>query len=223
MGRTEVLKRSKSQAGPLRATWRKGLAAIGAKGRLRLMLAGSRGPFIGSLLVLVIFSSPSVASQPTLTELLRALHLSSYPATMRPPEFSGQSPEGKMVSLAGLRGKVVLLNFWAAWCPDCRPEMPLFEQLHRDFATKGLTVLGINVREGADTVQSYAKELGLTFPLVLDPRGKITSAYGVIGIPSTFLIGRDGRPVALAVGPRDWASAPARAIIKMLLAERIER
>ena len=128
-----------------------------------------------------------------------------------------------MVSLAGLRGKVVLLNFWAAWCPDCRPEMPLFEQLHRDFATKGLTVLGINVREGADTVQSYAKELGLTFPLVLDPRGKITSAYGVIGIPSTFLIGRDGRPVALAVGPRDWASAPARAIIKMLLAERIER
>jgi len=175
----------------------------------------------GFLLVVGTFLGPIEAGEPTVTNLLRELNLSSYPATMRPPEFSGQSPEGKMLSLADLRGKVVLLNFWATWCPDCRPEMPMFEQLHRDFATKGLIVLGVNVREGAHTVQSYAKELALTFPLVLDLKGKISSAYGVIGIPSTFLIGRDGRAVALAVGPRDWASAPARAIIQALLAESV--
>jgi len=175
----------------------------------------------GFLLVVGTFLGPIEAGEPTVTELLKALDLSGYPATMRPPEFSGQSPEGKMLSLADLRGKVVLLNFWATWCPDCRPEMPTFEQLHRDFATKGLIVLGVNVREGAHTVQSYAKELALTFPLVLDLKGKISSAYGVIGIPSTFLIGRDGRAVALAVGPRDWASAPARAIIQALLAESV--
>jgi len=125
----------------------------------------------GFLLVVGTFLGPIEAGEPTVTELLKALDLSGYPATMRPPEFSGQSPEGKMLSLADLRGKVVLLNFWATWCPDCRPEMPTFEQLHRDFATKGLIVLGVNVREGAHTVQSYAKELALTFPLVLDLKG----------------------------------------------------
>ena len=67
--------------------------------------------------------------------------------------------------------------------------------------------------------QRYAKELGLTFPLVLDPKGEIFASYGVIGLPTTFLIGRDGRPVALAIGHREWASALARAIIKALLAE----
>ncbi|MFQ5946718.1 MAG: peroxiredoxin family protein [Candidatus Methylomirabilales bacterium] len=80
-------------------------------------------------------------------------------------------------------------------------------------------VLGINVREATPAIQSYAKSLGLTFPLVLDPKGEITELYGVIGLPTTFLIGRDGRSVALAVGCRNWGSPPARAIIQALLAE----
>jgi peroxiredoxin len=69
-------------------------------------------------------------------------------------------------------------------------------------------------------IRGYAKELGLTFPLVLDPKGEINAAYGVIGLPTTFLIGRDGRAVALAVGPRDWSSAAAKAIVTALLAEK---
>ncbi len=124
-----------------------------------------------------------------------------------------------MVSLADLRGRVVLLTFWASWCQECRPEMPAFEQLHRDFTARGLTVLGVNVREGTRTIQRYARELGLTFPLVLDSKGEIRASYGVIGLPTTFLIGRDGRTVGLAVGPREWDSGPARAIIQALLTE----
>ncbi|MBI3062491.1 MAG: TlpA family protein disulfide reductase [Deltaproteobacteria bacterium] len=145
--------------------------------------------------------------------------MSGYLSGVRPPEFSGQTLDGKTVSLAGLRGRVVLLNFWATWCLDCRPEMPLFERLHREFTAQGLSVIGINAREGTVTIQRYAKELGLTFPLVLDPKGGINAAYGVIGLPTTFLTARDGRAVALGVGPREWASAPARAIIQTLLAE----
>lgn len=95
----------------------------------------------------------------------------------------------------------------------------MFEQLHRDFAAQGLTIFGVNVREGTRTIRRYAEELDLTFPLVLDPKGKVTASYGVVGLPTTFLIGRDGRPVALAIGPRDWDAAPARAIIQTLLAE----
>jgi peroxiredoxin len=97
--------------------------------------------------------------------------------------------------------------------------MPLFERLHREFAAQGLRVIGINTREGTASVREYSKELGLTFPLVLDPRGEINSAYGVIGLPTTFLIARDGRAVALGVGPREWESEPARALIQTLLAE----
>ena len=152
-------------------------------------------------------------------DMLGKLNLSSYPRATKPPEFNGSTIDGRTVSLASLGGKVVLLNFWATWCQECRPEMPMFEQMHREFAAKGLSVVGINAREGTVAIRAYAKELRLTFPLVLDPKGEINAAYGVIGLPATFLIGRDGRAVARAVGPRDWGNASAKRIIQALLAE----
>ncbi len=159
------------------------------------------------------------AERPALPELLKALNLSGYPSLMQPPDFNGLTVDGQKVSLASLSGRVVLLNFWATWCLECRSEMPAFDRLHREFSAQGLKVVGINAREETSTIREYAKELGLTFPLILDPKGTINTAYGVIGLPTTFLIGRDGRPVALAVGPREWTSTPARAIIQALLAE----
>jgi peroxiredoxin len=156
-------------------------------------------------------------------ELPAGLKLGGYPDGERPPEFSGRTADGQTVSLAGLRGKVVLVNFWATWCVECRPEMPMFEQLHRDFVRDGLAILGVNVREGEKAIRDYARELGLTFPLVLDPKGEISRAYGVIGLPTTFLVGRDGRAVARAIGPREWVGTPARALIQALLAEPVPR
>jgi len=178
----------------------------------RLVLAG----VITSLLT---FFVTRAGAQTVSTDLLAKLSLSGYPSSMRPPDFTARTVEGQTVSLAGLRGKVVLLNFWATWCQECRPEMPLFERLHREFTVQGLSVIGINAREGTVAIRGYAKELGLTFPLVLDPKGGINAAYGVIGLPTTFLIARDGRAVALAVGPREWGDAAARAIIRALLGE----
>ena len=177
--------------------------------------------FVCTIAVLVmILAAPTVGAPPA-PGLLEALNLAGYPPDEIPPEFSGRTPDGRKVSLAGLRGRVVLVNFWAAWCPECRPEMPVFERLHRDFAAQGLTVLGINVGETAQVIREYAKEMGLTFPLVLDPDSKIQRSYGVIGIPTTFLIGRDGVAVARAIGPREWGTAPARALIQALLAEPV--
>ena len=173
--------------------------------------------------ILVSILGPPAVGAPVTPELLKTLDLSRYSPDTKPPEFSGRTLEGETVALAGLRGRVVLLNFWASWCLECRPEMPMFEQLHREFAPRGLTVLGINAREGSEAVRRYASELSVTFPLVLDLDGKIGAQYGVIGMPTTFLIGRDGRAVALAVGPREWASAKARAIIEALLSEPGER
>lgn len=125
--------------------------------------------------------------------------------------------------MGDLRGKVVLMNFWASWCAECRPEMPVLERLHREFAAQGFAVIGINAREGSEAIRRYASELGLTFPLVLDRDGTINALYGVVGLPTTFIVGRDGRAVALAVGPREWASTPARALIQALLAEPAPR
>ncbi|MFQ5989456.1 MAG: peroxiredoxin family protein [Candidatus Methylomirabilales bacterium] len=190
---------------------------------LDLLAWFARQALAWGLITLVTILGPPALSQPPVTRLLGSLNLSGYPPGERPPEFSSRTATGKTVSLAGLRGRVVLLTFWTTWCTECRPEMPIFEQLHRDFAAEGLTVLGINVREGAPIIQTYAKELDLTFPLLSDPKGEIQTRYGVIGLPTTFLIGRDGRAVALAVGPREWRSPPAQAIIEALLAEPTAR
>lgn len=172
----------------------------------------------GLIAIVTILGAPE-ASWAEVTDLLQKLNLSAYSRSIRPPEFNGHTADGRALSQASLLGKVVLLNFWATWCLECRPEMPLFERLHREFAAQGLSVIGINAREGTENISGYAKELGLTFPLVMDSDGKINMAYGVVGLPTTFLIGRGGRAVALAVGPREWASVPARALIQALMAE----
>jgi peroxiredoxin len=162
--------------------------------------------------------SPSMAMPP-----YEALDLAVYPSHAEPPPLASHTVSGEPVSLAKLRGNVVLLTFWATWCAECRPEMPQFERLHAEFAKQGLAVLGLNVREDQDKIRHYAKGLGLTFPLVLDPEGEIARSYGVIGIPTTILISRDGHTAALAVGPRDWGSAAAREVIQALLEEPAKR
>jgi cytochrome c biogenesis protein CcmG/thiol:disulfide interchange protein DsbE len=184
----------------------------------RLVACGKPRLVWGLVALLLLFTS-SALGQSELPNLLGQLQLSSYAARMWPHPFKGHTTSGQEVALDDLRGRVVLVTFWASWCAECRPEMPLFERLHRDYAAHGLTLVGINLRESVQTIERYAKALSLTFPLLQDPDGKITSSYGVIGLPTTFLIGRDGRPVALAVGPRAWNSAPARALIQTLLAE----
>jgi peroxiredoxin len=158
-----------------------------------------------------------------MAELLRKLDLSTYARATRPPEFNARTVDGRTVSLTSLQSNVAILNFWATWCKECLEEMPAFEQLHRKFADQGLTVLGINAREGTSAIQKYRKELSLTFPLILDSKGEINGAYGVVGLPTTFVVGRHGQAVARGVGPREWGSAPALELIQVLLAEQRQR
>lgn len=189
--------------------------------RQRSRRGGVYGPVGGLVCLILIVLVPVVMGQSAVSALLTRLNLSDYSPRLRLPPFKGWTSTGQEVSLADLEGQVVLVNFWASWCAECRPEMPMFERLHRDFAAQGLSVVGINFREKTTRVQQYAKTLGLTFPLVLDPQGEMFRSYGVIGLPTTFLIARDGRPVALAVGPRPWDSPEARALIQALLAEPV--
>jgi peroxiredoxin len=177
---------------------------------------GAREALAGLAASLALLVTPAAGQA---ADVLQGLGLAGYPAGTRPPEFSGATVDGRPLSLESLRGRVVLLNFWATWCRECRAELPVFEQLHRDYTARGLTVLAVNYGEEAGTVRQYARELGLTMPLLLDSTGAVRQSYGVIGLPTSFLIGRDGRAVARAIGPREWGTAEARALIESLLME----
>jgi len=175
-------------------------------------------PWLAQGLLIIAPYGPARAQSPV-PSLLKSLDLVGYSSGTPPPPFGGGTVDARQVSMTGLSGKVVVVNFWATWCLECRQEMPVLERLHRELASQGFVIVGVNVRETKDAVQRYAKELGLTFPIVLDPDGKISALYGVVGLPATFLVGRDGRSVAFAIGPREWGSAPARALFNALLAE----
>ena len=161
------------------------------------------------------------ADQRALAPLLKTLDLHDYTSRPAPPDFSGRTLDALRLSLTEYRGSVVILKFWASWCLECRREMPVLERLQREFSSRGLAVIGVNAREDTQAARRYAAELGLTFPIVLDRNGAINALYGVVGLPTTFVIGRDGRAISFAVGPREWESAPARALIAALLAEPI--
>jgi peroxiredoxin len=161
------------------------------------------------------------ADQRALAPLLKTLDLHDYTSRPAPPDFSGRTLDALRLSITEYRGSVIILNFWASWCFECRPEMPVLERLQREFSSRGLAVIGVNAREDTQAARRYAAELGLTFPIVLDRNGAINALYGVVGLPTTFVIGRDGRAIGFAVGPREWESAPARALIAALLAEPI--
>ena len=164
-------------------------------------------------------TGPVNADQAALVPLLKSLDLRDYAFHTAPPPFSGRTLDARLLSITEYRGSVIILNFWASWCLQCRPEMPGLERLQREFSSRGLAVIGVNAREDKEAARRYATELGLTFPLVLDRNGAINTLYGVVGLPTTFVIGRDGRAIGFAVGPREWESAPARALIAALLAE----
>jgi cytochrome c biogenesis protein CcmG, thiol:disulfide interchange protein DsbE len=170
----------------------------------------------------VVLSGVAAAERTPAASLLAPLSLRGYPPDTTPPAFRGRTLDGTL-SLTDIRGRVVLLNFWASWCAECRPEMPVLQRLHEELGPRGLAVVGVNAREEVATLRRYATELRLTFPLVLDRDGTINHQYGVVGLPTTFLVGRDGRAVAFGVGARDWGSKPARALLEALLAELAPR
>jgi thiol-disulfide isomerase/thioredoxin len=117
------------------------------------------------------------------------------------PTFSTTLLDGKIQSLKGLQGKVVLINFWATWCGPCRTEMPYFQQLADTYKDQGFTVLAINNREAADVMQPFIDQLKLTFPIGLDKDGRINTLYMARQYPTTYVIGRDGTILARQFGP----------------------
>ena len=123
------------------------------------------------------------------------------------PDFTLKNLEDKTVRLAEFRGKFVLLNFWATWCPPCVREMPSMQRLAERFKDRPFVVLGISLdAEGASKVKPFIERLGVTFPIALDPESRVSGIYGANQLPATFLIDPLGRVIMAAKGERDWSS-----------------
>ena len=127
--------------------------------------------------------------------------LSGVTMVNRPaPDFSLTTFEGDTISLADLRGKPVVINFWASWCPPCRIEAALIERTWRAYKDRGVVFLGINIQDRKEDALSYLREFKITYPNGPDPSGEIAIDYGVSGLPVTFFIDRKGEVVRRWVG-----------------------
>ena len=111
----------------------------------------------------------------------------------------------RRASLADYRGKVVVLNFWASWCPPCVDELPLLERTQKRLEPQGATVVGVNLRDVTEDALGYVKRYGLSYPSLRDPDADFARDYGTTGYPETFVIDRKGRIAAKRRGPVDQA------------------
>lgn len=133
-------------------------------------------------------------------------------------------PQGELVDLDGrtwrladLRGKAVLINFWASWCEPCRAEMPSLQALAERLGPQKMVVLAVNFKESAASATQFAQRTGLALPVLLDPNGTLARQWGVSIFPSTVLIGADGRVRAVVRGEMDWGGTGAAALWTPLL------
>lgn len=123
------------------------------------------------------------------------------------PDFQLEDTKGNKVSLSDLRGKVVLVNFWATWCPPCIEEMPSMERLNEVIAGDDFVLLAINTeKNGRSIVPAFLEKTPYTFPILYDDQGVVQKRYGVFKFPESFIINKDGTVAEKIIGPLDWSS-----------------
>ncbi len=134
------------------------------------------------------------------------------------PDFELYSLSGQKVSLSMYKGKVVLLNFWATWCPPCREEIPSLNALYQMLHPEGLEILGVSEdNSGLDAVKPFVNRFGIVFTVLLDPSRKVGALYSIGGVPETFLIDKNGIVRYKFVGPKNWTSPSIVSFIKNYL------
>ena len=178
----------------------------------------SRNRMAGMVLsTLLILGLPAAgASAADLPPLSHSLTMQ----TAKPaPALKLKGLDGTPHDLAQLRGRVVLINFWATWCPPCRREMPSMERLSQALKGEAFSVLAVDVGEDGDTIDAFTSQFDTapSFPILLDTRSKVMQAWKVAGLPTTFLIDRQGRIVASAIGGREFDHSEMVETIRELL------
>jgi peroxiredoxin len=131
-------------------------------------------------------------------------------------DFTLPMPDGKTFRLSDHHGKMVLLNFWATWCEPCKEEMPAMERLWRGHRGQGFLMVGVSLDSNPKVVPPFVAEHKLTFPIALDSKMEVANTYGVRALPTSFIVDREGRMTALALGPRPWDNDAAHSLVEGL-------
>jgi len=144
-------------------------------------------------------------------------HPYSKPLTL--PEIALEDLNGKITRIQNDQGKVILLNFWATWCPSCRKEGPAFEQLKSRYGSQGIRIYWINIKESRETVLEFLKKEPLSISILLDSNGKVERLLGVWALPTTYIVNRRGFLTYRAIGEVDWTGVQSLSVIEKLLQE----
>jgi thiol-disulfide isomerase/thioredoxin len=145
-----------------------------------------------------------------------AAALTAWKGPPEAPPIDLFTPDGSPLSLASLRGRVVLVNFWATWCEPCVTEMPSLQRLRDRFAPR-FEVLGVNYQEGPARIKAFADKSGIAFPIVRDTDGAVAKAWGARIFPASYVVDRGGQVRHVLIGGADWTSAPLADTIRALL------
>lgn len=137
------------------------------------------------------------------------------------PEFTLNDLSGRPVQLSSLRGKVVLLNFWATWCPPCREEIPSMVRLNQVMQGKPFQMVAVSIDEGGkDAVEAFFRKGGVSLPTLLDTDGAVARRYGTTGVPETFVIDAKGVILKKVLGPMDWSAPEVLAALEEIMGKR---
>ena len=177
----------------------------------------ANGHDAGTLSLIALLCMTPAAAQLPLPELSHELTPLATP--IKAPAFQLADMDGKKYSLESYRGKVVIVNFWATWCPPCRREIPSMEALHQAFQGEAFAILAINEWETEDHVFAFMGELPVepSFPILFDLDSEVAQSFGVKGLPTTLLLDTQGMIVYRAVGGRDFDHPEVKKIIRGLL------
>ncbi len=132
------------------------------------------------------------------------------------PDFTLKDIHGRALSLSSLKGKVVLINFWATWCPPCKAEMPSLNKIYNEMKAQGLEVVAVSTDNSLSTIKDFLARNRLDFPVLFDESKAVTKQYHVFSMPTTFLIDRNGMIVEKFYGEEDWTDPDIRKKIDKL-------
>ena len=167
-----------------------------------------------STIFLFLVANSAVAHQ----ESFKAMGVVSPRNEMPAPDFTLQTSNGNSVSLSDFKGKAVLLNFWATWCVPCKKELPSMQRLYDFLKKDGIEVIAISIdRNQRERVNQYVKDYHLTFPVLLDPSQKVRKNFFIMGLPTSYLIGGDGKLKGFVSGEREWNSPAAKKMFSTLV------
>ena len=133
------------------------------------------------------------------------------------PQFAIATDNGRTVSISDFGGRLLVLNFWATWCPPCVQEMPSLDRFQRNLAASGVVVLGISVDKDERAYRAFLSKANVSFLTARDPQNKINADYGTFKYPETYIINQKGKVVQKIIGPEDWTDPRMMNFVKSLL------